>query len=72
MHFLYRSNICGDNELWANPQLIKPNVNFSISGKIKINYWPEGYENLRLNTVSTTNNSWYTLSLPILQRNKDI
>jgi len=53
-----------DQELWANPQVIKPKHLYSISGNVKVNSWPEGYSQLNLLPVSTTNDSWYKLSLP--------
>jgi len=51
-------------EPWANPQVVKPGQLFKISGKLKVNYWPVGYTLLNLFPVSTTDDSWYTLSLP--------
>lgn len=55
-----------DKELWANPQVIKPKHLYTLSGFVKTNYWPEGYTTLNLVPASTTNDSWYKLSLPSL------
>lgn len=52
-----------DNELWANPQILQPNVAYSIFGQIKIDNWKPEY-NLKLSSVSTTDDSWYILSFP--------
>jgi hypothetical protein len=53
-----------DTELWANPQIVKPNQLYRLSGLVKLNKWPEGYEELILSPVSTSDNSWFVLSLP--------
>ena len=55
-----------DAELWANPQLVKPQHLYSLSGLIKLNNWPEGYDELKLTHVSTTDDSWFILSLPTI------
>lgn len=55
-----------DSELWANPQIIKPEHQYAISGLIKINKWPDGYDQLQLTHVSTTNDSWMILSFPTI------
>ncbi|MEO6723647.1 MAG: hypothetical protein ABIN67_24985 [Ferruginibacter sp.] len=60
-----------DRELWANPQIIKPQHLYSLHGIVKINEWPKGYEELVLSQVSTTNDEWFTLSLPIIKFTKD-
>lgn len=55
-----------DTELWANPQIVKPNQQYRLSGRVKLNKWPEGYEELRLSPVSTSDDSWFVLSLPTI------
>jgi hypothetical protein len=60
-----------DNEPWANPQLLKPTVMYTISGKIKVNYWPEGFEMLYLKPVSTQQAALYEFILPAVKKNAD-
>jgi hypothetical protein len=60
-----------DTELWANPQIIKPEHQYSIFGLIKISKWPEGYNALQLTHVSTTNDSWMILSFPTIPYTQD-
>lgn len=55
-----------DKELWANPQVIKPEHLYTLSGLVKVKSWPQGYTTLHLLPVTTTDDSWYTLSLPSL------
>jgi len=55
-------------DLWANPQVVKPNLNYRITGEISVNFWPSGYDKLTLYPVSTTDNSWFVLSLPQIKR----
>lgn len=56
-----------DTELWANPQIVKPNHLYSLSGVIKLNHWPQDYAQLILTHVSTTDDSWFVLSLPSIK-----
>jgi len=51
-----------EDEIWANPQILKPNINYNISGEIKVKNWKNSYQ-LLLDSVSTTDDSWYILSL---------
>jgi len=53
-----------DNEPWANPQVLMPQRQYSIRGKIKLNYIPEGYSRLTIGHVSTTDDDFFILSLP--------
>ncbi|HEY4064155.1 MAG TPA: hypothetical protein VGM30_19750 [Puia sp.] len=57
-----------DGQLWANPQVVKPALMYKILGRIRVNYWPEGYEKLLLFAVSTSDNRWFTLSIPEIKR----
>ncbi|OYY10862.1 MAG: hypothetical protein B7Y11_12790 [Sphingobacteriia bacterium 24-36-13] len=66
-HLIVSVRFYFDNELWANPQTIKPNVRYNLSGEIKLNEWPEGYEKLTLSAVTTTDDSHFVLSLPEIQ-----
>ena len=56
-----------DRELWANPQIIKPQHLYSLHGVVQINQWPVGYDELILSKVSTTNDEWFALSLPAIK-----
>jgi len=56
-----------DTELWANPQIVKPNQLYSLSGVIKLNHWPQDYDQLILTHISTTDDSWFVLSLPSIK-----
>lgn len=56
-----------DRELWANPQVVKPQHLYNLHGVIKINEWPKGYDQLILSKVSTTDDDWFTLSLPVIK-----
>jgi len=60
-----------DNEPWANPQLLKPTVMYTISGKIKVNYWPEDFEVLYLKPVSTQQAALYEFILPEIKKNAE-
>lgn len=60
-----------DKELWANPQVIQPQHQYHITGHLKYNYWPEGYDYLQLLPVTTSSDSWYSLSLPELKQKND-
>lgn len=61
-----------DGEPWPNPKILKPEINYKISGTIYFNYWPEGYPSLIIKPVSTTSNDWFILSLPIIVYEKNI
>ncbi len=52
----------------ANPQIIKPDVLYGITGQVEINIWPEGYHLLELVPVTTTDDSWYPVSLPRIKK----
>ena len=55
-------------EPWANPQILKPNELYTIKGKINVNQWPEGYDELILQPASTSNKDWFTFSVdPIIK-----
>lgn len=53
-----------DNESWANPQVLMPERQYSIFGKVRLNYKPEKYSSLFIRHVSTTNDDFFILSLP--------
>lgn len=53
-----------DNEPWANPQVLKPQLIYKILGKLQINLWPNGYTKLILKPISTQDSSLYELILP--------
>jgi hypothetical protein len=53
-----------DSEPWANPQLLKPQEIYSITGSIKVNKWPKGYDQLILAPVSAQTNSLFEFILP--------
>lgn len=55
-------------EPWANPQILKPDLLYTIMGKLSLNQWPDGFEKLILKHVSTSNNNWFNLSLPEVSR----
>jgi hypothetical protein len=61
-----------DKELWANPQIVKPNFQYPLSGVIRINNWPSNYDKLILRHVSTTNDNWFILSLPEITYNGNL
>lgn len=60
-----------DQELWANPQTLKKEHQYIIRGKLKLNRWPEGYDKLLLSHASTTDDSWFMLSLPAISPAKE-
>jgi hypothetical protein len=53
-----------EKELWANPQIIKPNYQYRIKGEIQLNHWPDGYTQLSLIPASTSEAKWYSLTIP--------
>jgi hypothetical protein len=53
-----------DNEPWANPQVLLPNRQYTIQGKIKLSYIPKSYTSLFIRHVSTTNDDFFILSIP--------
>jgi hypothetical protein len=55
-----------EKEPWANPQMLKAQQIYSILGKIKVNKWPKDHDTLILTPVSTTDDSWFNLSLPTI------
>lgn len=61
-----------DNELWANPQVLKPNAQYAISGLIKLNRLPENYNKLIIRHVSTTSDEFFILSLPEIELTNDL
>ncbi|WBX99466.1 hypothetical protein [Chryseobacterium gambrini] len=61
-----------DGEPWPNPKILKPEINYKISGTIYFNYWPEGYKSLIIKPVSTTSNEWFILSLPIIEYQENV
>lgn len=60
-----------DSEPWANPQLLKPQEIYSIKGKIRINEWPKGYNQLFLMPVSAQSNVLFELILPPIDKTSD-
>jgi hypothetical protein len=55
-----------DREPWANPNVLKPNLLYELSGTISANYWPDGYTHLLLQPVSSASSDSFTLSfLPV-------
>lgn len=56
-----------EKELWANPQIIKPNYQYKIKGEIQLNIWPEGYTKLSLEPISTNDDSNYLFSIPAIK-----
>lgn len=61
-----------DGEPWPNPKILKPEINYKISGTIHFNHWPEGYKSLSIKPVSTTSNDWFILSLPIIEYKENV
>lgn len=60
-----------DGSPLANPQVVRPGFQYTLSGKVKANYWPDGYDRMILRPVSTTSDGWYSLSLPdIIKKNQ--
>lgn len=53
-----------DNELWANPQILKPGIQYAINGLIKLNRLPSNYQTATIHHVSTTSDDFFILSLP--------
>lgn len=66
-HLIISVRFYFDGEPWANPQVIKPNLRYNLSGELKLNEWPEGYDKLVLSPVTTSDDSHYVLSLPEIQ-----
>jgi hypothetical protein len=56
-----------EKELWANPQIIKPNYQYKIKGEIQLNVWPDGFTKLSLLPISTNDDSYYVLSIPAVK-----
>ena len=56
-----------DNEPWANPQVLKPETQYTINGVIKLNRLPENFDKLIIRHVSTTGDDFFVLSLPEIQ-----
>lgn len=61
-----------DGEPWPNPKILKPEINYKISGTINFNHWPKGYKSLNIKPLSTTSNDWFILSLPIIEYKENI
>lgn len=57
-----------DGEPWANPQILKPEELYTINGKLSLNKWPDGFDTLKLQPVSTSSDDWYNLSLPEIKK----
>jgi len=53
-----------DEEPWANPQILQPEKIYVIKGRIRINEWPQGCDQMTLIPVSSQNQNAYELSLP--------
>jgi hypothetical protein len=61
-----------DNEPWANPNILKPNLLYTLSGTVSINYWPEEHTRLLLQPVSSSSNDWFSLSFQPVRGEKNI
>jgi len=57
-----------EKEPWANPQMLKAQKIYNIQGKLRVNKWPEDHPTLILKPISTTDNSWFSLSLPSIRK----
>lgn len=53
-----------DNEPWANPQVLKPQLVYTVTGKVKSSKWPDKAVKLIFQPVSTQQSSFYELILP--------
>jgi len=56
------------NEPWANPQILKPQVLYSIEGNLQVSKWPKGYDKLILRPISAQNNTLYDVIIPEIGR----
>lgn len=61
-----------DNEPWANPQILKPQTQYTINGIIKLNRLPDNYNKLIIRHVSTTSDDFFVLSLPEIQLTNEL
>jgi len=61
-----------DNEPWANPQILKPQTQYTINGVIKLNRLPDNYSKLIIRHVSTTSDDFFVLSLPEIQLTNEL
>jgi hypothetical protein len=61
-----------DNEPWANPQLLMPQVQYTIKGVIKLNRLPEHSAKLIIRHVSTTSDEFFLLSFPEVQLTNEL
>ena len=61
-----------ENEPWPNPKVLKPEVNYKISGKIKLNFWPSNFNKLIIKPFSTTDNNWFIFSIPVIYYTENV
>ncbi|RYE58008.1 MAG: hypothetical protein EOP48_04540, partial [Sphingobacteriales bacterium] len=53
-----------DREPWANPQILQPGKVYNVKGRVRVNTWPKGFDQLVLHPVSAENATSYILELP--------
>jgi len=53
-----------DKEPWANPQILKPQLLYTVYGRLKINKWPENAQKLVIQPFSTKQSTLYELIIP--------
>lgn len=53
-----------DKEPWANPQILKPQLLYTVHGTLKLNKWPENALKLVIQPFSTQQSSLYELLIP--------
>lgn len=61
-----------DKEPWTNPQILKPQLLYTIHGSVKISKWPEEAINLIFQPVSTQQSSLYELIIPEIHKNDEM
>lgn len=67
--FMIALQLTINGEPWANPQVLKPKVYYTIKGRVSLNQWADGYDTIILQPVSTL--SRYELNLPPIRKNNN-
>ena len=60
-----------DHEPWANPQILQPGKVYLLQGRVRVNAWPNGFDQLILHPISAENQSNYILELPAIMPFKE-
>lgn len=61
-----------DGEPWANPHILKPELYYNITGKIRLNYWPEEYDTVNFVAASTLPSDSFSVSISSVKYKKGV